>query len=92
MIMKKIILGISTITLLGSCTGGWNKENRAAYMEACNDSHNVTGMSEAQRKAYCSCSLEEVMKHYTTIEEVIENKDSAAINNVMLQCRANALK
>lgn len=90
--MKQFILGLVLLTLMAGCTGGWNSENKAAYLEACMDSPNASGLDSAQRKAYCACSMEEVMKHYNTIEEVIENKDSLAINAVMLGCRTNALK
>ncbi len=90
--MKNTISGIGMVILLAGCTGGWNEENKQAYLQACEDSPNTTGLNATQRKSYCACSMEEVMKHYDTIEEVIENKDSTAINSVMLQCRASALK
>lgn len=90
--MKQLILSICTVALLAGCTGGWNNDNKEAYLQACADSPNASGLDETQRKNYCDCSLTEVMKHYDTIEEVIANKDSTAINEVMLQCRANSLK
>jgi hypothetical protein len=91
--MKKapLVLAIAT-TILGSCTEGWNDDNKTQYMEACKDSPNASGLNEAQRKAYCTCSLDEVMKHYNTIEKVIFNKDSIAVNTALLNCRSKALQ
>lgn len=77
------------VLLLGAtgCKEGWTEENKQQYLQACQDSPNASGLTPEQRDAYCRCSMEKVMKHYSSIEEVLINKDSIAVNAGMLQCR-----
>ncbi len=85
--MKKGISYLVAIVMFAGCKEGWTSENKDQYLQACHDSPNASGMSDAQRKSYCQCSLDEVTKHYSNVEEVLINKDSSAVNSALGRCR-----
>ena len=81
------MLYLALLVTTAGCKEGWSNENRLQYLQACADSPNVTGLSASERKAYCSCSLDVVMQHYQSVDQVLVNKDSVAVNAAMLKCR-----
>ncbi len=79
------ILLLSSL-LLPSCAAGWHEEDKTAYLSQCRAQNGGLYASEAQVDDYCACNLAAVMKRYPTIEEVVLNKDSAAMRKDLENC------
>jgi hypothetical protein len=75
--------------LFSSCSEGWTDEHKTAFLQACRE--DSPGMTQSQKDRFCSCLLEQTMSRYKTITEVVENKDTAALNAARESCKANAL-
>lgn len=86
--MKKLFLILTASTLLfASCKEDWSEENKKQYMDGCMEQAASWTSDQNRAKAYCDCSMEVIMKHYSTIDEVMENKDSVALNKELQACR-----
>lgn len=85
--MKYCCLLLAGLLLLGSCKEGWDEENKKAYRQSCMEEARTWGGTEAQAEQYCNCSLEKVMQHYSSIEEVLVNKDSLQLRQELDACR-----
>lgn len=90
--MKKAMAGLSLIVFLAACKEGWTDEHKTAYRKSCLQSTAAWATTRTQSENYCNCSLEQVMKHYNTIEEVIVNQDSLQLQQELEACREAALK
>ncbi|XZF14497.1 hypothetical protein ACTHGU_22160 [Chitinophagaceae bacterium MMS25-I14] len=90
--MKNVFLLLFCAACFSSCKEDWSDEYKDQYRESCMEEARHWAGSEADAKAYCECALNTTMKHYTTIDEVVENKDSAQLAKELDQCRENAMK
>lgn len=90
--MKKALAALSLIVLLSACKEGWTDEHKNAYRKSCLQSTATWATTKTQSENYCDCSLEQVMKHYKTIEEVIVNKDSLRLQQELEACKEAALR
>jgi len=90
--MKTIITAAVLILFASSCKEGWSEEYKDQYRESCMEEAHAWAASDDQAKAYCDCSLEVIMKHYSTITETVENKDSVAVTQELQHCRESIKK
>lgn len=90
--IKTCLTALLVVCFLSSCEGGWNEEFKQQFLQACKEGSNLNGMSADQKNKYCDCTLNATMKHYKTITEVVENKDSTQLSAEVEACRAAALK
>jgi hypothetical protein len=77
-----------SLLLLGSCAGGWQDEDKIAFMETCKTGEIRHFISDEQARSFCDCRLQKFMSHYKSFNEVLENRDSAAIEAEMKDCDA----
>ncbi len=90
--MKKQLLLIAIPVFFLSCKEGWTDEYRSEYMRTCiEEARRTTFTDSAQAAAYCQCSLESIMTHYQTVEELLINRDSIAIRNEFQACHDKVL-
>lgn len=87
----KTAAALLSLLLFASCKEGWTDENKEGYKKSCLLSTAEWSATPAQAESYCNCSLEQVMKHYATIEEVLENKDSVQLHTELDACRQAAM-
>lgn len=85
--MRLLLPLLAVFILFTACKEGWSDENKQAYLSTCKDQLGLTG---AQSDKYCQCMLDVTMQHYKTIDEVIANKDSVAINAARKTCIVQA--
>lgn len=90
--MKRAFAGLSLLVFLAACKEGWTDEHKKAYRRSCLQSTATWASTRTQSEHYCDCSLEQVMKHYKTIEEVIINKDSLQLQQELEACREAAMQ
>ena len=91
--MRQFLLSVSALALLSltACEKeGWTEENTANYMQQCRQEAMGMYRSEAQVMSYCNCNFAAIKKHYANMEEVVINKDSAAIRIELENCSLNA--
>lgn len=85
--MNRFILLAALLFFFTSCKEEWTDEYKQQYRETCLIDARKWANNEDKAKAYCECSLNVVMKHYPTIEEVVYNKDSIAVQQELKLCR-----
>lgn len=78
------------LLLLAACGGGWQDEDKALFLETCKTGDIRHFISDDQARSFCDCRLQKFMEHYKTFNDVLEDKDSGAIEKEMQQCEAMA--
>ena len=86
--MKNRFLLLLSVPLLSSCAGGWSPEYRKQFLDVCKTDANAWAISDEQANSYCDCRLGVMMSHYETMEEVLVNKDSIAVQKDFATCDA----
>lgn len=85
--MKQLLALCLLWILLPSCKEGWTEEYKEAYLSTCmEEARRSTFPDSARAAAYCQCSMESIMTHYRTIEELLVNKDSLAVRDEFQAC------
>jgi hypothetical protein len=85
--MKQLLAICLSCLLLSSCKEGWTDEYKEAYLSTCmEEARRSTFPDSAKAAAYCQCSMESLMAHYQTIEELLINRDSLAVRDEFQAC------
>jgi len=85
--MRLLLAACLLCLLLPSCKEGWTEEYKEAYLSTCmEEARRSTFPDSARAAAYCQCSMESIMAHYKTIEELLVNKDSLAVRDEFQAC------
>lgn len=84
-IHKTILAGLVLVFFSGcaSWQEGWTAEYQAQFKEACLSGD---GRLHADPDAYCDCVLQKVQKHYPTIADFMQMKDTAAYKADLQNC------
>lgn len=87
-LLRGTLLALISSALLYSCAGGWTNEDKNDFLNTCKTSARSWAISPEQGATYCDCALGKTMEHYPTINEVVINADSTALNKDLKECKS----
>lgn len=87
--MKRVILLAVPALFLASCENTWDEDSRGMYHQSCMEEARWI-LDEGKKKAYCDCVLEETMKKYPKVEDVLIHATELAGDPDIQKCKSKA--